>query len=45
MPAALFQFDQLVDLQEDQSMMCPFCYASNEDGNVFCVNCNKRLKP
>jgi uncharacterized membrane protein YvbJ len=25
-------------------MMCPFCYATNEDDNVFCVNCGKRMK-
>ena len=25
------------------NMMCPVCYATNEDGALFCVNCNSKL--
>ena len=25
-------------------MMCPHCYATNEDDNVRCVNCGRSLK-
>jgi len=25
------------------NMMCPVCYATNEDGLLFCVNCSSKL--
>jgi len=26
------------------AMMCPSCYATNEDDNERCVNCGRKLK-
>ena len=31
-------------IQRRSAMMCPHCYATNEDDAVFCVNCRKRMK-